>query len=63
MSTSLFKDLAAVISQSVLHIFNSCKQNAFFPVCRIVAKVLPLFKKGSPISKLFEKIVKGRFTS
>ena len=39
ISTSLCKDLAAIISQPLLHVFNSCIKNAFFPVCLKVAKV------------------------
>ena len=77
MSTSLFKELAEVLSQPLLFIFNSCMKNGLFPVCLKVAKVLPLFKKGgkdnpnnygpiailSPVSKVFEKIIRSRFTS
>ena len=45
MSTSLFKELAEVLSQPLLFIFNSCMKNGLFPVCLKVAKVLPLFIK------------------
>ncbi|MFO7795213.1 MAG: reverse transcriptase family protein [Promethearchaeia archaeon] len=77
ISTSLFKELAGVLFQPLLYIFNSCIKNGFFPVCLKVAKILPLFKKGdkdnpnnyrpitilSPVSKVFEKIIKSRFIS
>ena len=46
MSTSLFKELAELLSQPLLFIFNSCTNIGLFPVCLKVAKVLPLFKKG-----------------
>ena len=46
MSTSLFKELAEVLSQALLFIFNSCMKNSFFPVCLKVATILSMFKKG-----------------
>ena len=52
ISTSLFKELAEVLSQPLLFIFNSCMKNGLFPVCLKVAKILPLFKKGIKIIQI-----------
>ena len=74
MSSLLIKDASNFISAPLCHIFNKSLQEGKFPNALKIAKVTPIYKKGSkdvpgnyrPISvlpvlgKIFEKIVNKR---
>lgn len=70
----LFKDHIAILAEPLSDFFNKCIDEAIFPEQLKIAKVIPIYKKGSrtdpknyrPISllpvlsKIFEKILKKR---
>lgn len=77
LSTNLLKNIAGVIFEPLLHILNLCIFSGTFPKRWKIARVIPLHKKGdksdtnnyrpiailSPLSKVLEKILKGRITN
>ena len=77
LSTNLLKSIAGVIFEPLVHIFNLSINSGIFPSRWKIARVIPLYKQGdksdvsnyrpiailSPLSKVFEKILKERISS
>ena len=77
LSTNLLKSIAGVIFEPLIHIFNLSINSGIFPSRWKIARVIPLYKQGdksdvsnhrpiailSPLSKVFEKIIKERISS
>ena len=71
LSTSILKEIKSVITIPLIHIFNLCLNQGYFPSELKIGCITPIFKKGeksnisnyrpvcslSPFSKIFERIV------
>ena len=74
ISTNILKELDLEISSPLLHIFNLCIKQGYFPTELKLGCITPIFKKGdkftmsnyrpvcslSPFSKIFERIINNR---
>ena len=73
-STNILKEIDLEISHPLLHIFNMCIREGYFPTELKLGCITPIFKKGdkfcisnyrpvcslSPFSKIFERIIYNR---
>ena len=74
VSTDILKEINSGISGPLLHIFNLCIRDGYFPTELKLGCITPIFKKGdkysmsnyrpvcslSPFSKIFERIIYNR---
>ena len=74
ISTDILKEIDLEISDPLLHIFNLCIREGYFPTELKLGCITPIFKKGdkysmsnyrpvcslSPFSKIFERIIYNR---